>query len=124
MRGGKIELGKMRIAIPTNGDKGIEDVVSDVFGRSETFTIIDIIEGSIRNVEVVKNPAASYKHGAGPIVIKMLADKEVTAVAAREFGLGASTLLDQNNMKTFKVNAGIPVREAIDSVLKKIEVFI
>jgi len=121
--GGKIKLGKLRIAIPTKGDKGIEDVVSDVFGRSETFTIIDISDGSIHNVKVVKNPAASYKHGAGPIVTKMLADMEVTAVAAREFGLGASTLLDQNNIKKFEVKADTPVREAIKTVLKGLEVY-
>ncbi len=123
MRGGKIRLSKMRIAIPTKGDKGIEDVVSDVFGRSESFTIIDIIDGSIHSVEVVKNPAASYKHGAGPIVVKMLADMEVTAVTAREFGLGASTLLDQNNIKKCKVKADIPVKEAIKTVLKELEVY-
>jgi predicted Fe-Mo cluster-binding NifX family protein len=97
--------------------------VSDVFGRSETFTIIDISNGSIRNVKVVKNPAASYKHGAGPIAVKMLADLEVTAVAAKEFGLGASTLLDQNNIKKCKVNAGIPVREAIKTMLEEIETY-
>jgi len=112
----------MRIAIPTKGDKGIEDVVSDVFGRSETFTIIDVSDGSILSVEVVKNPAASYKHGAGPIVVKMLADMEVTAVAAREFGLGASTLLDQHNIKKLEVEADISVREAIKTVLKETEV--
>lgn len=123
MRRGKIGLSKMRIAIPTKGDKGIEDVVSDVFGRSETFTIIDITDGSIRSVEVVKNPAASYKHGAGPIVVKMLTDMEVTAVAAREFGLGASTLLDQNNIKKVEVEADIPVREAVKTVLKELEAY-
>lgn len=115
-------MGKMKIAIPTKGDKGMEDVVSDVFGRSETYTIIDVSDGLISNVEVVKNPAASYKHGAGPIVTKMLADMEVTAVAARELGLGASTLLDQNNIKKFEVKADIPIREAIKTVLKELEV--
>jgi len=123
MNGGKARLNRIRIAIPTKGDKGVEDIVSDVFGRSETFTIVDISDGTIRNVKVVKNPAASYKHGAGPIVVKMLADMEVTAVTAREFGLGASTLLDQNNIKKFEVKADTPVREAIKTVLKGLEVY-
>ena len=123
MNGGKARLNRIKIAIPTKGDKGMEDVVSDVFGKSETFTIIDISDGSIRSVKVVKNPAASYKHGAGPIVVKMLADMEVTAVAAREFGLGASTLLDQNNIKKCKVKADIPVREATKTMLKELEVY-
>jgi predicted Fe-Mo cluster-binding NifX family protein len=37
-------------------------------------------------VEIVKNPAATYKHGARPTVVKMLADMGVNTVAMREFG--------------------------------------
>jgi len=111
----------MKIAIPTRGEKGLEDSVSDVFGRAETFTILEIVDGSIVNVEVAKNPAASYKHGAGPLVVKMLTEKDVTVVAARELGLGASTLLEQNNIKAVKVKAGISVREALQDILKETE---
>jgi len=116
-------LGKIKLAIPTMGEKGIEDVVAEVFGRAEVFTIIEVVDGSIVNVKTVKNPAASYKHGAGPIVIKMLADMGVTAVAAREFGLGASVLLEQNNIKKFKVKAGISVKEAVKIIVKETEVY-
>ena len=110
----------MKIAIPTKGDKGLEDSVSDVFGRSERFTILEIADGSIVNVEVVENPAASYKHGAGPIVVKMLSDMGVTAVAAREFGLGVSTLLEQNQIKKFNVEAHTTVKEAAQKVLREL----
>jgi len=113
---------KMKLAIPTKGNKGLDDVVSEVFGKAESFTLIEIDDDSIVSVEVVKNPATSYKHGAGPITIKTLIEKEVTAVAARELGLGASTLLEQNNIEKYMVNAGIPVTKAVQTVLKKIEV--
>ena len=112
-------MGKMKIAIPTKGDKGLEDSVSDVFGRSEKFTILEIADGSIVNVEVVENPAASYKHGAGPIVVKMLSDMGVTVVAAKEFGLGVSTLLEQNQIKKFNVEANTTVKEAVQEILRE-----
>jgi len=112
----------MKLAIPTRGDKGLEDVVSDVFGRSGNFTIVEISDGSVGNVEVVRSPAAEYKHGAGPIVIKMLTEMGVTAVAAREFGIGASTLLDQNDIKKYKVKTDTPVREVVETVLEGTEV--
>lgn len=110
---------EIKLAVPTEGEKGAEDVVSDVFGRAKTFTIVEISNGSISGVKVVKNPAVEYKHGAGPIVVKMLVDMGVTAVAAREFGPGASTLLEQHNVKRFEVKAGISVEEALGSVLKE-----
>ena len=112
-------MSKIKLAVPTRGDKGLDDSVSDVFGRSERFVIVEIIDGSIINVETVENPAASYKHGAGPIVVKMLTDMGVTAVAAREFGLGISTLLEQNKIRKFNVEADIPVREAVQKVLRE-----
>ena len=110
----------IRLAVPTKGDKGLEDSVSDVFGRSERFVILEISDGSVVNVKVVENPAASYKHGAGPIVVKMLSDMGVTAVAAREFGPGVSTLLEQNGIKRFNVEANISVKEAVQKVLQEL----
>ena len=108
---------EIKLAVPTEGEKGTEDVVSDVFGRAKTFTVVEISDGSISGVQVVKNPAVKYKHGAGPIVVKMLVDMGVTAVAAREFGPGASALLEQHNVKRFEVKAGVSVEEAVKSVL-------
>jgi len=114
-------MSKVKIAIPTKGGKGLGDQISDVFGRSEKFTILEVSDDSVMKVEVVDNPAASYKHGAGPIVVKMLTDMGVTAVAAREFGLGVSTLLEQNGIKKFTVKAGIKVKEAIQKILEEIQ---
>ena len=113
-------MSNVKIAVPTKGDKGLEDSISEVFGRSEKFTIIEAINGSIIKVETVENPAASYKHGAGPIVVKMLTDMGVTAVAAREFGLGVSTLLEQNGIKKFNVKADITVKEAVEKILEEL----
>jgi predicted Fe-Mo cluster-binding NifX family protein len=113
-------MSEIKIAIPTRGDKGLKDFVSDVFGRSEKFTIIEIADGSIVNIEVVKNSATSYKHGVGPIVVKMLTDKGVTAVAASEFGPGVSILLEQNKIKKFKVEADSQVKEIVNKVLEEL----
>ncbi len=113
------EVTSTRIVIPTSGIKGLEDTVSEVFGRSKFFTLIQIIDGSVTEVEVLENPAYTYKHGVGPIVVKTLADKGVTAVAAREFGPGVAALLEQQGIKMFKVKAHLPVREAINIVLRE-----
>ena len=109
----------MKLAVPTKEDKGLDDSVSDVFGRAETFTILEITNSPIVNVEVIRNPAVSYKHGSGPIVAKMLTDMKVKAVAAKEFGLGASTLLEQN--KKLKIKAKIPVKEAVQNIIKELK---
>lgn len=105
-----------RAAIPTKGKGGLEDVVSEVFGRANTFTVVDMEDGVIKNVKVLKNPAVSYQHGAGPIVVKMLIDSGVNMVLSGELGPGASALLEQHNITMIAVKPGITVSEAIRNV--------
>lgn len=71
-------------------------------------------------MEVVGNPAATYKHGAGPIVVKMLTEMSVTVVASSELGLGASSLLEQNKIDRIKVKASITAKEAVHKTIQGI----
>ena len=104
---------KLRVAIATEGERGLDDTVSEVFGRANTFTIIDLEEEKVKNVTVLRNEVKSYKHGAGPLVVKTLADSGVNVVIAKEFGPGASTLLTQDSIAEFTVRHGISVSEAL-----------
>jgi predicted Fe-Mo cluster-binding NifX family protein len=110
-------LRKIRLAIPTRKSGGIDDVVSDVFGRTKTFTIIDIEGKEVTNLEVIQNPAASYKHGSGSIAVKTLSDNEVNVVVASEFGPGVSTLLKQLGVAKVEVKRSTRVAEAIQQLL-------
>jgi predicted Fe-Mo cluster-binding NifX family protein len=104
---------KHRVAIPTQHKGGMTDVVSDVLGRAQTFTIIDIDENVIQYVEVLTNPAVTYKHGAGPVVAKMLTDKGVNTVIATEFGPGVSVLLEHFKVDQIKTPRDIQVAAVI-----------
>lgn len=108
---------RLRIAVATKGREGLGDIVSEVFGRANNFTIIDVEEGAIKNVKVLENPAVSYQHGAGPIVVKTLIDLNVDLVIAPEFGPGASTLLEQHKIEKTSMKAGTIVSEAIRKTL-------
>jgi len=110
-----LKVKKVRIAFPTEGEKGLDDTVSRVFGRANTFTIVDLEGKKIKNVRILKNSALSYKSGVGPVVVKMLADSKVDVVVAGEIGPGATTLLEQYKIKKIKVEPGIKVVEAIKS---------
>jgi predicted Fe-Mo cluster-binding NifX family protein len=110
----------MRIAIPTVGDRGMQDTVSSVFSKSPNFTFIDIVEGEVKVVEVEENTASSLKQGAGPLVAKNLRDKGVRAVIVGELGPGASTLLDLSGIKALKVEPGVKVTLALKKALKEL----
>ena len=110
-------MGKLRIAVATNEKNGLGDVVSNVFGRARTFTIVDAEDEKITGVTILENSAVSYHHGAGPIAVKMLVDEGVEVVLANELGIGASELLKQHNITIIPVKPGTNVEEAIKKAL-------
>ena len=110
---------KMRIAVPTKTHAGLKDVVSEVFGKAKTFTIVDVEDGEVKNVQVVDNPAASYEYGAGPVAVKTLADLKADLVMAAEFGPGASGLLEHHNIKKRSVKPNTKVADCIKEAPSK-----
>jgi predicted Fe-Mo cluster-binding NifX family protein len=115
---GEMFMVKRRIAVATDGKNGLEDVISNVFGRARTFTIVDAEDEKIIGVSVLENPALSYSHGAGPIVIKTLIDDGVETVIANELGVGASEILKQHNIIYIQAKPGTNVRETIKHTLR------
>jgi predicted Fe-Mo cluster-binding NifX family protein len=111
---------KVRIAVATNGKKGLGDSVSEVFGRAETFTIVDVEDGKKKEVKVIENPARSYEHGAGPIAVKELVDYKVGLVVVPQLGHGASSILEHHGITIIEAKAGTEVSEAIKDALKKL----
>ncbi len=110
----------LRIAVATREEGGLEDTVSAVFGRAETFTIIDIEGEDVRGVEVLRNPALSYKHGTGPIVVKTLIEQGIDVVVSGELGPGAESILEQHKITRVKVSTGVKVSEAVRDATSKL----
>lgn len=104
-----------RIAIATTGERGLEDRISGHFGHSKTFTIIEIENGKVKNVQVVQNPAASLSRGIGRTVAQHLVSMGVSTVISGEVGPGASIALDELGMKKLVVTPG----QRVIDVLRK-----
>lgn len=111
---------QLRVAIPTKADKGLEDVVSEVFGKAKTFTIVEVEDGQIRNVQVIDNPGASYEYGSGPIAVKTLVDLKVNYVLTAELGPGASELLKHHGIKKVLIKPNTKVIDAVRECLTRI----
>jgi predicted Fe-Mo cluster-binding NifX family protein len=115
-------MGKIRVAIPTRAHAGLEDTVSEVFGKAKTFTIVEVENSQIKNVHVIENPAASYEYGAGPVAVKTLADLQVNFVLSVELGPGASGLLEHHQIQKIAIKPNTKVIDAINENLKKLKI--
>ena len=112
-----IRIDKIRIGIAINGYDGIDDTVSNTFGKTKTFTLVDIENGKIQNVRIIENPAAHYVHGCGPIAAKTLAELRANSVITSQVGPSASELLLHNKITPILVDPNIEVSGAIGKVL-------
>jgi predicted Fe-Mo cluster-binding NifX family protein len=114
-------MSSYKIAVPTTSDRGLRDVVSEIFARAPTFTIVEVIDGEVKNVIVEENPASGLKQGSGPIVAKTLKEKGVNIVVSGELGPGASTLLEMSGIRMIRVDPGVKVSKAVEKALVEIK---
>ncbi len=100
----------MIVAIPTMGDKGLDEVVSSIFGRAQFFTFVD---GD--NVEIKKNPGAFAQHAAGVVSAKIILNSGAKVVIAQQIGPTSYELLKEAGVEIFRGSG------RIKDVLEKLE---
>ena len=110
------------MAVSTKSHAGLEDVVSPVFGKAKTFTIVHVKDGEVKNARVIDNPAASYKYGAGPVAVKTLADLKVNLVISDLLGPGALSVLEHYKIDHYSIEPDKRVSDAIKEVLSAMKV--
>lgn len=113
---------RLKIAVPTKAYAGLEDTVSEVFGKAKTFAIVEVENGQVKSVRVIDNPAASYDYGSGPVAVKTLADLKVNCVMAAELGPGAAGLLEHHHIRKVSVKPNTKVADVIKENLSKLKV--
>ena len=113
---------KLLLVVPTERNRGLGGVVSDVFAKATTFTFIEVVDGEVSGEKVEENVAADLPQGSGPIVMKTLKDKGVDYIIAGEMGSGAKTLMELIGIKLLLVEPGIKVSEAVREALAMLTV--
>ncbi len=79
---------KIRLAVPSTGQGGLESERSGHFGHCDCFTIIQIEDGEIASVEIVDNPP--HQQGGCLLPVQLLASHDVDALIVA--GMGARPL--------------------------------
>ncbi|MEM2405656.1 MAG: NifB/NifX family molybdenum-iron cluster-binding protein [Candidatus Methanomethylicia archaeon] len=105
--------GRIRVAVATIGHDGLDDYVAPQFARCSTFTIVDVENKKIANVEVRDNIHAMQPHGVGFATVQFLAGLGVNVVVSNRFGPNASQALTSLGIQIQIVPAGVRVREAL-----------
>lgn len=104
----------MKVAIPTEKDKGLRDKVADIFSRAPTFTIISVVDGEIEDFQVIKNKAADMRQGAGPLAARTLKENGVNIILSGDIGPGARNILETIDIEIGEAEPGQIVKDVIN----------
>jgi predicted Fe-Mo cluster-binding NifX family protein len=74
-----------RIAVPSNGEGGLDGTRSGHFGHCDVFTMIDVENGEIKEVSTVKN--AEHAQGGCMVPVNLLASHNVNALIVGGIGM-------------------------------------
>ena len=74
-----------RIAIPSEGNGGLNGQRSQHFGHCDAFTLIDVENGEITNVTVVSNQ--EHREGGCMVPVNILAEQGVNALVVSGIGM-------------------------------------
>jgi len=102
----------MKIAIPTNGDRGLDEEIGFHFGRVSTYTIVDT---DTNEVTVIDN-TSEHQGGTGlPPDIIVRAGASVMLISAA--GMMAIQMLNKYGIKVYTGAQGT-VRQALEDLEK------
>lgn len=100
----------------TGPQGGLKDYVSPNFGRCPTFTIVDVENGIIKNVQVLQNPGALAGSGAGIQAAQAVVNSGCSVLIAGAIGPNSYQVLSMGRID-MRDCPPIPVEEAIHEFL-------
>ncbi len=74
-----------RIAIPSQGNGGLDGVRSGHFGHCDVFTLVDVAEGEIKEITTVPNQ--EHAQGGCMVPVNLLAGHKVNALIVGGIGM-------------------------------------
>jgi len=76
---------KLRIAVPSMGQGGIDGLRAGHFGHCDVFTCIDAEDGKITNITTIQN--LEHVQGGCMVPVTLLADNQVNALIVGGIGM-------------------------------------
>ena len=107
-----------KIVVASQGLGGLDDYVSPVFARCNSFTIVEVEDGNILEVSTLNNPSKLAPSGAGIQAAQFIASTGSKVVIAGNFGPNALTALSYMGIRVVTAAYGFKVREAIEKYLE------
>jgi predicted Fe-Mo cluster-binding NifX family protein len=103
------------IAVPSNGNGGLKELMNSRFGRCPSFTFVHVEDKNITEVKALSNSAVGQMGGAGIQAAQLIGNNGAEIVIVGFLGPNAAQSLNALKIPIYQApNKEITVREVID----------
>ena len=106
----------VRLAVPTNGQGGLDAPRSAHFGHAESFTIVEVADGAVVGSQVLVNPP--HEHGGCGTIVAQLAQAGVGAAIVVGMGRGPLAAMQARGMAALFDDVSPTPRAAAETYLR------
>lgn len=105
----------VRIAIPSEGEGGLDGMRAGHFGHCDVFTFIDLVNGEIGEVSILEN--VSHSQGGCMVPVKLLASHKVDKLIVGGIGMRPLMGFQQVGIDVYHEPAEPRIRPVVESMI-------
>jgi predicted Fe-Mo cluster-binding NifX family protein len=105
-----------RIAVPSNGNGGLDGQRSGHFGHCDVFTLIDVENGEIKEVSTIPN--GGHAQGGCMVPVNLLAGHKVNALIVGGIGMRPLMGFRQVGIDVYHDDQRPEIRPVVEDLLK------
>ena len=104
-----------RIAVPSNGNGGLDATRSGHFGHCDVFTFIDVENGEIKNVSTIQNQ--EHVQGGCMVPVNLLASHNVNALVVGGIGMRPLMGFKQAGINVYHDSLRPEIRPVVEDLI-------
>ena len=104
-----------RIAIPSQGEGGLEGLRSAHFGHCDVFTCVDAVDGEIVSVTAIRNQ--EHVQGGCMVPVNLLAEHKVNALIVGGIGMRPLMGFRQVGIDVYHDSERLEIRPVLEDLL-------
>jgi len=108
--------GKARVAVPSSKNGGLKDKCGRHFGQCQTFTLLDLMDNEVLNVDIIKNP--DYRNGSCMKLIGILKEHSVDTILVDGMGKMVFKICADLGINVYYGIGKVSVETALEKYLK------
>lgn len=108
-------MSRVRIAIPSEGEGGLDGVRAGHFGHCDVFTFIDLVNGEIESVSTIEN--VSHVQGGCMVPVNLLASHNVDILIVGGIGMRPLMGFRQVGIDVYHEAETREIRPVVDNMI-------